>query len=159
MFISSQIVNIHESKELRELFKSIDTNGDGKLSKEELWNGFIQVNSMDINEEHFDNIMKEIDTDGNGYIDYIEFLKATMSKQKLYSKEHIKQAFDLFDLDKSGKISSEELQQVLSIGNIKNGIWQNILRQADTNSDGEIDFEEFSNYVLSLSKEIDAITS
>ena len=152
IFISSQIISNHESKEIRELFKRIDVNGDGKLSKEEMLEGFNQVNGIDNNEEYIEKIMKEVDTDGNGFIDYNEFLKACISEQVMYSRENMKKAFDMFDLDGSGKISSTELQQIFSVGNLENAMWQDIVRQADKNSDGEIDFNEFYDFIKALSQ-------
>jgi calcium-dependent protein kinase len=41
--------------------------------------------------------MKSIDLDGNGYIDYNEFLAATMNRSKLLSKNNLEIAFKTFD--------------------------------------------------------------
>jgi len=37
-----------------------------------------------------------------------------MDKEKLLSIENLENAFERFDIDKSGKISSEELRAILS---------------------------------------------
>ena len=152
VFISSQIITNQDSKEVREFFKRIDRNGDGKLSKEEMMDGFCQVNGLENTEEYIERIMKEADTDGNGFIEYSEFLKACISEQVMYSRENMKKAFDMFDLDGSGKISSSELQQVFGIGNLENPMWKDIVQQADKNSDGEIDFNEFYDFIKDLSQ-------
>ena len=44
-----------------------------------------------------DRILKAVDIDRNGHIDYTEFISATIDKRKLLSKERLKMAFDLFD--------------------------------------------------------------
>ena len=95
--------------------------------------------------------MREVDTDGNGYIDYNEFIKGTLSEKALYSRENIKKTFDMFDLDSSSKISSAELQQIFSVGNAQDSLWQTVVTQADKNFDGEIDFDEFYEFLNSLS--------
>jgi Ca2+-binding EF-hand superfamily protein len=39
MFIVNQMATREEKKELMKVFQQLDTNGDGKLSREELLNG------------------------------------------------------------------------------------------------------------------------
>ena len=151
-FISSQVVSSQDTKELRELFKSLDQNGDGKLSIEEMKNGFSNMANVINPDEYIEKIMKDVDTDGNGFIDYNEFLKATLDEQELYSKHNLKVAFDIFDLDHSGKISSNELQQIFSLGNVQTNMWDEVVSQADKNADGEIDFDEFCKFVVDLYK-------
>jgi calcium-dependent protein kinase len=151
-FISSQIVSSQDTKELRELFKSLDENGDGKLSIEEMKHGFAHDANIINPDEYIEKIMKNVDTDGNGFIDYNEFLKATLDEQELYSKHNLKVAFDIFDLDHSGKISSAELQQIFCLGNVQTNMWDEVVSQADKNSDGEIDLDEFCKFVVDLYK-------
>jgi calcium-dependent protein kinase len=150
-FITSQVMSAHETKGLREIFKSIDLNGDGKLSKEEIIKGFKIYDRIDNRKEYIEIIMSQADTDGNGYIDYNEFIKATISHHKIYSLSNIKKAFDLFDLDGSGKISSGEFDKIFSIGNIKKSLWQEVILEIDKNLDGEIDFDEFYEFIQRIS--------
>ena len=58
-------------------------------------------------------------------------------------------AFNLFDADKSGKISRDEIEKVLKLGGNSKEI-NAIFTKHDTNQDGEIDFKEF----LEMMKEI-----
>lgn len=44
----------------------------------------------------------QADVDGNGSIDYIEFISATMHRQRLERDEHLYKAFQYFDKDSSG---------------------------------------------------------
>lgn len=70
----------------------------------------------DLAEEEVDKIMKMVDSDGSGEIDYSEWVVATINKTRLLSDEKLDQAFKLFDKDESGSISSEEVKEVLGIG-------------------------------------------
>ena len=55
----------------------------------------------------------KIDLDGNGTIDYTEFVMATMEEQNLITDQRLRQAFELFDADKSGDLSPEEIKDIL----------------------------------------------
>lgn len=44
--------------------------------------------------------------DGNGTIDYIEFITATMHLNRMEREDHLYKAFEYFDEDKSGLVSS-----------------------------------------------------
>lgn len=57
----------------------------------------------------------------------------------------IKEAFDLFDSDKSGEIDTEELKQALkNLGiDAKNQTLQNMMADLDKDNSGKIDFDEF----------------
>ncbi len=41
--------------------------------------------------------MNSVDLDGNGTIDYNEFLAATMNRTKIMSKQNLEAAFKMFD--------------------------------------------------------------
>jgi len=119
-------------------------NNDGKLSREELVNGFKQTFGEIAAEEQVDKIMKMVDSDGSGEIDYSEWVVATINKNRLLSDEKLEQAFKLFDKDDSGSISSEEVREVLGVRkNIDESVWNEIILEVDGNGDGEISFEEF----------------
>lgn len=60
-------------------------------------------------------MMKSIDVDGNGTIDYNEFAAATMQLSRLEQDELIERAFRQLDKDGSGTISTEELSAVSGV--------------------------------------------
>ena len=71
------------------MFKELDENGDGKLSKEEVLKGYEKTFGVPINEEEVDKMFKEIDVDGNGTIDYTEFVMATMNEKNILSNDKL----------------------------------------------------------------------
>ena len=149
-FITTQCISLKETRILREVFKTIDKNGDGKLSTEELIEQYSSTMGVEEATKEVERIMKEVDTDNNGFIDYSEFLKANLDARKVLSSENLKQAFRMFDRDNSGTISANELKMVLQ-GDMESdeNVWQEIIQLVDQNGDGEIDLQEFQDIVLS----------
>lgn len=154
-FIVSQCVSIADTKELRKVFKTMDKNGDGKLSKEELFEYFSGTMGREQAEEEVKRIMAEVDGDNSGFVDYTEFIKATFDYRKMANIQFLKRAFDLFDTNGSGTISAMELKKILAGGNVcEDSIWSEIIKKVDINGDGEIDFGEFEKIILKKYDEI-----
>lgn len=47
-------------------------------------------------------VLFQADVDGNGTIDYIEFITATMHMNRMEKEDHLYKAFEYFDEDRSG---------------------------------------------------------
>ena len=92
--------------------------------------------------------MKAADVNGDGHIDYSEFITATYKKDLLLSTENLRGAFEIFDVDGHGFICKEEIKQVFGDKQIsKKGewIWDQIMQEVDADNDGLITFEEFED--------------
>lgn len=87
-FIVSQLASREEMSELQKAFKALDKNSDGKLSREELIEGYRKTFG-DLAEEEVDKILKAADTDGSGEIDYSEWIVATTDKKRLLTNEKL----------------------------------------------------------------------
>ena len=127
----------------------MDGNGDGKLSKDEIKNGYMTYFGKNLTDEQIDDMFSQVDADGNGEIDYSEFVAATMNEKNLLSNNKLQTAFKMFDKDGGGSISTDEIKQVLSFGqNLDEAVVQQIIEQVDKNGDGEISYEEFAAMML-----------
>ncbi|OMJ67875.1 hypothetical protein SteCoe_34851 [Stentor coeruleus] len=148
-FLTMQRVSTGDIKILGEVFKKIDKNDDGKISKQELINEYTNTLGVIQAESEVEKIMKEVDTNNDGYINYTEFLKAALDIRKMLSIENLRAAFRNFDKDFSGRISVLELKRVVSERNLlSHKTWTEILKEVDLNCDGEIDLIEFEKLVL-----------
>ena len=70
------------------MFLSFDKNGDGRLTKDELLKGMSRVTNESSIIDSLDDLMKTIDTDNNGYIEFEEFLRASIDKEKLLTEKN-----------------------------------------------------------------------
>ena len=68
--------------------------------------------SSAIPETELNDIFAKLDFNDDGHIDYSEFLAATINKDKANTIDNLKFAFHHFDVDNSGFITSENLQEV-----------------------------------------------
>jgi len=150
-YIVHNLTKKEDLEEMRKAFVEFDTNGDGKLTKDELINGLLKVKTPTEAKAEVDRIMSMIDNDNNGYIEYEEFLSASLNKEKLLTDENLMQVFELFDKDKSGKVTAGEIKIILS-GNavVSDVVWNQIMKDIDCNGDGELSFKEFRDMMRSI---------
>ena len=145
-----------ELDELKKIFFAFDKNGDGKLSKEEFVTGLTNnnnsLNSLLKKNNSIQGLLKNIDQDNNGYIGFEEFLIASINKEKILTEQNLKMAFNVFDRDKSGGISQNELKYILGEYNVnaKEHLWKKMIQQIDLNQDGQISYEEFRKMMMDV---------
>ena len=125
----------NEKARLLEIFQAFDKNGDGQLDHEELIEGYTEFFRGDVEraEMEVNEIMIKLDLNNNGSIDYSEFMIANVDLSKLLQEDKLREAFNLFDQDKSGTITLNEVKKVL--GSAKNPVedveWEKIVEEVD----------------------------
>ncbi len=67
-----------------------------------------------VSEAEINRMFDSVDTDQSGYIEYSEFVMATINEKKLLSSDRLQTAFKMFDKDNSGNITPAEIKSVLS---------------------------------------------
>jgi calcium-dependent protein kinase len=95
MFIVNYLASKEEKQELLKAFQSLDSNGDGKLSKDELimgnlpphFLGYSKIYSSNAQAEaEVNKILEAVDKNKSGEIDYSEWVMATINRENLLSK-------------------------------------------------------------------------
>jgi len=147
-----------EIQELKALFMDMDTNKDGTVSLAELKKA-LGMSGVQL-PDNIAELMTECDLDGSGVLDYTEFLGAVMDRKQYHQKDILWAAFKRFDCDNSGFIDRKELHKVLNEevresmglgGKISNV--DKILAEVDKDNNGQIDFEEFFEMMVSVGQD------
>lgn len=144
---------LHNREELEDVFKRFDANGDGRISSSELGEILRSMGGR-VGSQELGLMMKEADADGDGFISLEEFIDLnTKGNDRATCLEDLKNAFQVFDLDRNGSISADELYQVLKgmgDGSTREDC-KNMITGVDRNGDGLINFEEFKTMMTSSS--------
>mmetsp|Transcript_1056 Transcript_1056/g.1953 ORF Transcript_1056/g.1953 Transcript_1056/m.1953 type:complete len:494 (-) Transcript_1056:28-1509(-) len=144
------MVTKEEISRLQQVFIQLDTNKDGKLQYDEILVGYEQFYG-DMAKDEVDKIFARVDVDNSGEIDFSEFVTATADKNNLLNEEKLRAAFGYYDSDGSGSISTEEVKEVLGVGkSISEEVWLQVLKEVDSDGNGEVDFDEFKTMMMKL---------
>mmetsp|Transcript_113567 Transcript_113567/g.355171 ORF Transcript_113567/g.355171 Transcript_113567/m.355171 type:complete len:512 (-) Transcript_113567:430-1965(-) len=141
-------------KKMRDTFHQLDENGDGILSQKELKEGIAKAfDHLNLPvPDDLNDILECLDSDGSGVIDYTEFLAAALDKSKTNTEDNLWAAFRMFDRNGDGKITQEELREVLNSDSVGEGFGidqiNEIMQSVDTDNSGNIDFEEFKQMMM-----------
>lgn len=134
-----------EIEEIREAFNLFDTDGSGSIDPRELKSA-MQSLGFEAKNATIYQMIGDIDKDNSGSIDFEEFLDMMTAKMSdKDSKADIAKVFNLFDDDKTGKITLKNLKRVAKeLGEtMSDAELMEMIERADTDEDGEINNEEF----------------
>lgn len=137
--------------EFKEAFSLFDKDGDGTITTKELGTVMRSL-GQNPTEAELQDMINEVDADGNGTIDFPEFLTMMARKMKdTDSEEEILEAFKVFDKDGNGFISAAELRHIMTnLGEkLTDEEVDEMIREADIDGDGQINYEEFVKMMMS----------
>uniref|UniRef100_A0A5K0WQF8 EF-hand domain-containing protein n=2 Tax=Nymphaea colorata TaxID=210225 RepID=A0A5K0WQF8_9MAGN len=131
------------NEEMRRVFAKFDANKDGKLSAEELGR-VLKALGRDNSQAEVMSMMRVADTDNDGFIDFNEFM-AVVGKGGGVKESDMQSAFHVFDVDGDGKISGEEVFQVLKRLGERCSLEEckRMVKGVDKDGDGKVDIQEF----------------
>ena len=143
--------NISEEQleQCREIFNLYDKDKDGTIDARELGDIMRSLGSYPSYEE-VNEMLKEVDTDISGKIEFEELLDLFIKKiNEPDTEEDYIEAFKTFDRDNSGLISAKNLVHVMaSLGErITEDEAEEMIKEADADGDGTINFKEFCDII------------
>lgn len=161
--VTSQL-SLSQLHHLNLRFKHYDKSNDGRLCHAEMREVLRDVGVPSA--EDVELIIESLDSDHSGLIEYSEFIAGCIDLANDNVKEHLRAAFDIFDLDGSGNISLQELRQVLTVGpgvippaagQPQAGLGsvlpdgktvEVVMKELDRDGTGKVSFDEFQSHLL-----------
>ena len=137
--------------EFKEAFSLFDKDGDGQITTKELGTVMRSL-GQNPTEAELRDMIREVDQDNNGTIDFREFLNMMAKKMSTTENdEEIRDAFKVFDKDGDGYISAAELRHVMTnLGEkLTDEEVDEMIREADIDGDGQVNYEEFVKMMMS----------
>ena len=137
-----------EFEDLKDSFRKMDTNGDGKITTDEL------IASSMCTKNDVESIKALYDLNKDGTIDFLEYLSAMteIKYEKGDSRLGIMQLYQILDKNKDGSISKEEIKLAFLLPSPVDKIAENLMRELfndfDKDKDGKITQIEFTQLTL-----------
>ena len=140
--------NCENVKKASSLYIKIDKDNNGVIDLNEFVNGLnilYKEKGENIDDDFLIECFNRIDSNNNGRIDYDEFIRAAINKKEFLSEKMMKDAFEHFDIDKSGSISVEDISKVFGFNLNENNLqeFQNIIEECDIDKNGIVELNEF----------------
>ena len=133
------------------LFDLFDKDSSGTITTKEL--GTVMRNlGQNPSEEELKQLIREVDLNGDGTIDFKEFLCLMVKKMDDTDIDlELHDAFKFFDMDKDGYITSLELRN--GMNNLGDEYTpeeaEEMIKEGDLDNDGKINYDEFMKVILS----------
>jgi calcium-dependent protein kinase len=146
-------LNEEELSDLRDQFNAIDVDKNGTISLEELKQALGKDVPWRLKGPRVLEIIEAIDSNTDGLVDFEEFVAATLHVHQLVEHDTEKwrslsqAAFDKFDVDGDGYITSDELRMHTGL----KGSIDPLLEEADIDKDGKISLDEFRRLLKTAS--------
>ena len=139
-------------------------DGNRKLDPEEFRVGMAE-HGVHVTKPEISALLKYLDTDGDGNINFDEFLAGIRGRMNAHRQETTDRAFAKFDKDGNGYIDSDDLKGVYNCSHhpkvrsgemTENDVFREFLAHfGDKNGDGKVSKAEWNDYYSAVSSNID----
>jgi len=164
-FVNKRCPDIVHTWDLARMFSALDSNGDGKVTAEDVQGLLEKLGIQYISDDNMKIVMGSLDC--MSFHDFRSFFLQLWeegsyehgeTEEKVVMKEELVKAFSVFDKNGDGFISPYELQQVLLSLGLKEGEdlknCETMITRFDKNSDGRIDLGEFENLMMTTGRSL-----
>lgn len=143
-FMTTKLLSQQEINTLSKHFQSLDKDGEGFISFEDLWEVLYSMKGIDLNEEELRAIIEKVDADNNGKINYTEFLMVSMNQEQLLSNDRLEAAFKMFDKNGDNEVSVDEIKSMLeSVKTVDEKMILRAMNEVDRKGKTALKFQEF----------------
>lgn len=149
---------------LAKIFKAIDNNGNGLLDSDDFRWGLMDY-GISISKSEAQQVLKHFDRDGNGQVDFKEFMRSIRGELNANRKKWVRAAYDKLDVTKDGLVKLDDIakiydasrhQEVIRGSKSTDEVLSEFMSQWDLHrKDGVVTFEEFCEYYADVGSGID----
>ena len=148
-YLEHNNLQLKEVDSASKIFGLIDKKGNGKINKEELYNGLEAIYKSDRLKQDVDEIFQNLDVNNDLYLEYEEFIRAAIDKSVFLTDKSLQFAFNLFDKGGKGEITIDDLISVISGDEVSQEEMDNARNMIDNiGSEGKIRFKEFKEIMI-----------
>nr|XP_051682743.1 calcium-binding protein 4 isoform X3 [Oryctolagus cuniculus] len=140
-------------RELRVAFQEFDRDRDGRITVAELQQAAPALLGEPLDSAELQEMLREVDLNGDGTVDFDEFLvmmvRCMKDDSKGKSEEELSDLFRMFDKNADGYIDLDELKIMLQATGetITEDDIEELMKDGDKNNDGRIDYDEFLEFM------------
>jgi len=110
----AMLLTTEELHKLRNLFESLDTDGTGTVSMDELSKALKESAIDDAASKALASLdLTSFDLDGDGEINWREFVGGCVQDHQMYNDENIERLFQTADVNNDGTLSLDEMTKLL----------------------------------------------
>lgn len=150
-FFTQNLLNQQELNDMAELFRKFDKNANGVLSRDELIDAYRSIRGINFSEKEIDDMIKRVDADGSGDINYSEFINTALTNDKLLTDDRLEKAFKVFDKDGNNEITVAEIKDLLdACRQVDEKMVQRAIKDIDKIGKGKLTFAEFKKLIKTL---------
>jgi len=102
-----------EFNNIKVIFNMLDTEKDGELQYDEFIEALSKTFQLECVEKEMQKILAYTDMNGDGIIQFTEFMISGCNKRDMLTDYNLKNAFNAMDHDKNGKISKDDYEFIV----------------------------------------------
>ena len=144
---------------IKQTFDIFDRDGSGSIDTQEL-DKVLKALGQKISESELQKLVTNLDTDGDGQIDFDEFASLSIiADSQSNQNEGLREIFERFDQNGDGFIDVAEMSsQAMTILNksLSDAEILDMFRIADNDGNGQLDYDEFVKVIMAKSAELGA---
>eukprot|EP00357_Protocruzia_adherens_P006319 CAMPEP_0114990346 /NCGR_PEP_ID=MMETSP0216-20121206/10739_1 /TAXON_ID=223996 /ORGANISM="Protocruzia adherens, Strain Boccale" /LENGTH=483 /DNA_ID=CAMNT_0002353499 /DNA_START=1089 /DNA_END=2540 /DNA_ORIENTATION=- len=141
MFVSQD-----DLKNLKQAFMEIDKDNTGMITFDELEDA-MKAQNLQLAQDEIHKIIEKVDYQGNGKINYTEFIAATVNARNDFTEEQLYSAFKHYDVDNTDFITETNIKEAFNRAGrkISDKEIKIMISEVDVTKDGKISFQEFQS--------------
>ena len=139
-----------QKQEFKDVFSLFDKDGDGTVSTKEL-GVVMRALGQNPTDAEIAEMIKEVDVDGNGEVDFDEFCGLMIKKMNENApEEELVEVFKIFDKNNDEKIDAEDLKIIFQeLGEeVSDEDCRIMIDEHDIDGDSYLNFDEFVNLMM-----------